>query len=68
MCGIDTGKFHANLGVCGCQSPYLKAEFQESLADTLTKRERIEILTDYRRILEKELESVNEEIKNLEEE
>ncbi|MGQ9723152.1 MAG: DUF5320 domain-containing protein [Candidatus Jordarchaeum sp.] len=68
MCGIGTGNLHGTLGVCGCHSPYLKAEFKESLADPLTQRERIEILKDYRRILEKELENVNAEIKKLEEE
>jgi hypothetical protein len=68
VCGIGTGKLHGTLAACGCHSPYLEAEFKEIFADTLTKRERIEILKDYRRILEKELEKVNKEIKKLEEE
>ncbi|MBS7250070.1 MAG: DUF5320 domain-containing protein [Candidatus Freyarchaeota archaeon] len=67
MCRIGTDKLPGTLGVCGCYSPYLETEFKESLADTLTKKERIEILKDYRKILEKELEKVNEEIKKLEE-
>ncbi len=68
VCRIGTGKFHETLGICGCYSPYVETEFKGSLEDTLTKKERIEILKDYRRILEKELEKVNEEIKKLEEE
>lgn len=61
VCGIGTD-------MCGCHSPYLKTEFKEKLTDILTKKERIEILKDYRRILENELESLNKEIKKLEEE
>jgi len=55
--------------MCGCQSYYLKPGFKGSIImEDLTKEERIEILKDYKKILEKELESVNKEIKTLKEE
>ncbi|WXG39747.1 MAG: DUF5320 domain-containing protein [Candidatus Freyarchaeum deiterrae] len=69
MCGPETGRHHGTKGMCGCQSYYLKPGFKGSIImEDLTNEERIEILKDYKKILEKELESVNKEIKSLKEE
>ena len=68
MCGTETGRHHGTSGTCGCHSYYLRPGFKGSIMmEDLTKEERIGILEDYKRILEKELENVNEEIKKLEE-
>ncbi|WXG39751.1 MAG: hypothetical protein WED07_02785 [Candidatus Freyarchaeum deiterrae] len=46
-------------GMCGCPSHYLRPGFGEGVTEILTKGERTETLKDYKRIPEKELESVN---------
>jgi len=67
MCGTETGRLHGTIGVCECQSHHPKPGFEESITEILTKEERIEILASYKRILEKNLESIKGEIKRLKE-
>lgn len=66
MCGIS-GKFHETSRECQCHSYYVRPRVKESVEEIVPKEERIKILEDYQRFLEKELESVKEELKSLKE-